>query len=101
MRLGGQAPSCGPHRGSLGALPNVNAPVIPFGRYELHEKIAMGGMAEVYRARTPERNGFSKEVCIKRILPQHCQDESFVRMFIDEATLAARLQHANIVQIFD
>lgn len=61
----------------------------------------MGGMAEVFRARSVRRDGFQKEMCIKRILPQFCEEEEFVRMFIDEATLAARLQHANIVQIFD
>jgi predicted Ser/Thr protein kinase len=74
---------------------------VPFGRYELLERVAMGGMAEVFRARAVGREGFSKEVCIKRILPQFCSDPDFVRMFIDEAKLAARLQHANIVQIFD
>lgn len=61
----------------------------------------MGGMAEVFRARSVGRDGFTKELCIKRILPQFCTEDDFVRMFIDEATLVARLQHANIVQIFD
>jgi serine/threonine protein kinase len=74
---------------------------VPFGRYELLERVAVGGMAEVFRARSVGRDGFSKEVCIKRILPGFCQEQDFVRMFIDEATLVARLQHANIVQIFD
>ncbi len=61
----------------------------------------MGGMAEVFRAHGNGADGFRKEVCIKRILPQFCEDEDFVRMFKDEAKLAARLSHANIVQIFD
>ncbi|MEW5854910.1 MAG: serine/threonine-protein kinase [Myxococcota bacterium] len=74
---------------------------IPFGRYELLERVAMGGMAEVFKARHVGREGFQKDVCIKRILPQFCTEEGFIQMFIDEAKLAAKLQHANIVQIFD
>ncbi len=72
-----------------------------YGRYSLLERIAIGGMAEIYRAKTHGAAGFEKEVVIKRILPQLSADSDFVRMFIDEARLVARLQHANIVQIFD
>ena len=61
----------------------------------------MGGMAEIFRAKTIGAEGFEREVAIKRILPHFCEDENFVRMFIDEATIAAKLHHANIVQIFD
>ncbi|MCA9522744.1 MAG: protein kinase, partial [Myxococcales bacterium] len=72
-----------------------------FGKYILMNKIAMGGMAEIYRAKTVGAEGFEKELAIKRILPHFTEDESFVKMFIDEATIAAKLHHANIVQIFD
>src|SRR5262249_8284233 len=58
-------------------------------------------MAEVFRAKTLGAAGFEKDVAIKRILPQFSEDQDFVRMFIDEARLAAQLQHSNIVQIFD
>src|SRR5579883_14093 len=72
-----------------------------FGKYTLVEKIAVGGMAEIYRAKTFGAAGFEKDLVIKRILSQFSNDEEFVRMFIDEARLAAKLQHANVVQIFD
>jgi serine/threonine protein kinase len=73
----------------------------PFGKYILLEKIALGGMAEIFRAKTIGAEGFEREVVIKRILPHYTEDEAFTRMFIDEATIAAKLHHANIVQIFD
>ncbi len=72
-----------------------------FGKYTLVERIAVGGMAEIYRAKTFGAAGFEKDLVIKRILPQFSADDDFVRMFIDEARLAAKLQHANVVQIFD
>src|SRR5262245_17450713 len=72
-----------------------------FGKYSLIERIAVGGMAEIYRAKTFGAAGFEKELVIKRILSQFSTDDEFVRMFIDEARLAARLQHANVVQIYD
>jgi serine/threonine protein kinase len=72
-----------------------------YGKYNLLERIGLGGMAEVWRAKTLGTEGFTKDLVIKRILPRFTSDEEFVRMFIDEARLVARLQHANIVQIFD
>ncbi len=72
----------------------------PFGRYVLEERIALGGMAEIFRARTATE-GFDKKVCIKRVLPHYLESPEFVTMFRDEARLAARLQHANVVQMFD
>lgn len=71
-----------------------------YGRYILEERIAMGGMAEIFRARTATE-GFEKRVCIKRVLPHFLEDEEFVTMFRDEARTAAKLQHANVVQVFD
>ncbi|MCO4762497.1 MAG: serine/threonine protein kinase [Myxococcales bacterium] len=72
-----------------------------FGRYYLTQKIAMGGMAEIFRAKSVGAEGFEKVVVIKRILPHFSEDESFVTMFQDEARVAAHLNHANVVQIFD
>jgi len=71
------------------------------GKYTLLEKIAVGGMAEVFRATMAGAAGFERTVAIKRILPQLSQDEQFVRMFIDEANIAAQLTHPNIAQIFE
>jgi TonB family protein len=72
-----------------------------FGSYELLEPIATGGMAEVYRARMRGMEGFEKIVAIKRILPHLSDNNEFVSMFIDEAKLAAQLQHPNIIHIYD
>ena len=72
-----------------------------FGKYVLLRAIAKGGMAEIFKAKTAGAEGFEKELVIKRILPHYSEDESFVKMFIDEATITSKLQHANIVQIFD
>jgi len=58
-------------------------------------------MAEIFRSKNVGAAGFEREIAIKRILPHFTEDENFVRMFIDEATIAAKLHHANIVQIFD
>jgi TonB family protein len=72
-----------------------------FGQYILEEHIATGGMAEVYRARMLGMEGFQKTVAIKRILPQLTDNEEFVTMLIDEAKLAAQLNHNNIIHIYD
>jgi hypothetical protein len=72
-----------------------------FGDYHLVERIAVGGMAEVWRARAFGLAGFEKTLVIKRILDKLARDEEFVRLFIDEARIAVLLQHSNIVQVFD
>ena len=72
-----------------------------FGRYTLLKRLAVGGMAEVYLARQSGVMGFEKFVVIKKILSHLAEDNTFVNMFIDEARLAARLNHHNIVQIYD
>jgi eukaryotic-like serine/threonine-protein kinase len=78
-------------------------PVAPvaFGRYTLLERLALGGMAEVFRARISSSHGFEKILVIKRILPHLAADANFVAMFIDEAKLTAQLTHPKIVQILD
>ncbi|MGZ3429463.1 MAG: serine/threonine protein kinase, partial [Polyangia bacterium] len=72
-----------------------------FGKYVLQRKLAEGGMAEVFLAKQTGMEGFEKLVVVKRILPQLCSDDSFVKMFLNEARVAARLNHPNVVQIFD
>ncbi|HKI86315.1 MAG TPA: TonB family protein [Thermoanaerobaculia bacterium] len=72
-----------------------------FGQYTLEERIARGGMAEVWRARMKGVEGFQKRVAIKRILPHLTDSGDFVDMFIDEAKLAAQLNHSNIIHIYD
>ncbi|HLU68590.1 MAG TPA: serine/threonine-protein kinase [Kofleriaceae bacterium] len=71
------------------------------GRYQLLRKIAVGGMAELYLARVTGAAGFEKDVVIKRILPQLAESDEFYQMFLDEARIAATLQHPNVVQIYD
>jgi eukaryotic-like serine/threonine-protein kinase len=73
----------------------------PFGKYLLLRHLATGGMAEVYLARVNGPAGWEKECVIKRILPTLASDHQFVQMFLDEARIAARLNHPNIIQIFD
>ena len=72
-----------------------------FGQYEILEKIASGGMAELYKAKRTGVEGFQKIVAIKKILPHLADDEEFVTMFADEAKLAAQLNHPNIIHIYD
>ncbi|HEY7213332.1 MAG TPA: serine/threonine-protein kinase, partial [Thermoanaerobaculia bacterium] len=72
-----------------------------FGQYTLLERIAVGGMAELWKARMRGVEGFQKTVAIKRILPHMTDNAEFVGMFIDEAKLAAQLTHPNIVHIYD
>ena len=71
------------------------------GKYELIRRLAVGGMAEIYLARATGIEGFEKLVVLKRILPQHAANEDFIRMFLDEARLAATLHHPNIAQVYD
>jgi len=72
-----------------------------FGKYSLLNRIAVGGMAEVFLARQEGLEGFEKTICIKRIRPHLSSQPNFVRMFLNEAKLAAQLNHPNIVQIYD
>ena len=72
-----------------------------FGNYELLEKVAVGGMAEIFKARAIHGQGVEKLVCIKRIHPALSADKSFVAMFIDEARLGVKMVHGNIVPVFD
>ncbi len=71
------------------------------GKYELIRRLATGGMAEIYLARAAAIEGFEKRVVLKRILPQHADNQAFIRMFLAEARLAATLHHPNVVQVYD
>lgn len=72
-----------------------------FGKYELLEHIGSGGMAEVYKAMLPGIAGFQKTVVIKRLHPKFADQQEFVQLFVEEAKLAAEVQHKNIVSVFD
>ncbi len=72
-----------------------------FGKYHVLEKIAQGGMAEVYKVKTVGIAGFEKVQALKRILPHSAREGRFIRSFIDEARIAVELTHRNIVQVFD
>ena len=72
-----------------------------FGPYQLIERIAAGGMAEIFKARTFGQSGFEKTLAIKRLHPRYTQHPEFVEMLKEEAKIAVGLSHANIIQIFD
>ncbi len=71
------------------------------GRYEILLAVAQGGMARVWAAKQHGQRGFSKVVAIKTILPNLAEDETFERMFLDEARVAAGVHHPNVCEIFD
>lgn len=70
-------------------------------KYTVLERLAVGGMAELFLAEREGLHGFRKKVVIKKMLPQYASDEMYIQMFLDEARLVARLNHASIVQVFD
>lgn len=72
-----------------------------FGPYVLIDKIASGGMADIYKAKMAGAGGFEKTVAIKRIRPEYALSAEFVQMLIDEAKIAVRLTHANIAQVIN
>ncbi|MCX5744767.1 MAG: serine/threonine-protein kinase, partial [Proteobacteria bacterium] len=71
------------------------------GSYEIVRKLARGGMAELFLAKSVGPQGFEKLVTLKKILPQYARSPRFVRLFLDEAKLAAGFQHPNIAHVFD
>ena len=79
----------------------MDSSLVRFGKYLLLERINIGGMAEVFRAKTFGVEGFERIVAIKRILPSLIEDDEFVTMFIDEARIAVQLNHPNITQIYE
>jgi serine/threonine protein kinase len=83
----------------------VSSPSLPepiqFGKYTLFERIGRGGMAEVFKGRIQGPAGFERVFVVKRILPHLSDDATFIKMFVEEAKLSARLNHPNIVHIFE
>jgi len=71
------------------------------GRYTILDRLAVGGMAELFKATLSGDHGFEKLVAIKKILPHLAVDKQFVEMFIDEARITAQLDHRNIVSVFE
>jgi len=74
---------------------------VQFGRYLLVDKIASGGMAEIFRAKLVGVEGFEKNVVIKRIHPFWSERRDFIAMLVDEAKLLVHLNHPNIVQVYE
>lgn len=72
-----------------------------FGKYGVLARLATGGAASIFLARQPGPAGFAKLVCLKTLLPDRASDADFMAMFLDEARLAARLNHPNCVQIYE
>jgi len=102
-RLGGaEKPDTSPGGTVARAERKVEATTVgDYGQYVLLERIAMGGMAEVFRAKRKGVEGFEKILAIKRILPHLSSNKDFVEMFINEAKMVAGLSHPNIVTIFE
>jgi hypothetical protein len=75
--------------------------IVPFGRYVLKERLAQGGMGEVFRAVAVGEHGFEKPVVVKRVLPAHAGREDLTELFVAEAKLMTRLSHPNIVEVLD
>ena len=95
----------GPFHVVIGKQPRIRfgrvRQAVPFGKYLLLDRISVGGMAEVFKAKSYGVEGFEKIIAIKRILPTMGEDRDFIKMFIDEAKIAGQLAHANICQIFE
>jgi eukaryotic-like serine/threonine-protein kinase len=81
--------------------PDVDIVGEKFGKYFIVGELAVGGMAEIFLAVQRGLEGFLKVVVLKRVLQQYSSDPDFVRMFINEARLAARLEHPNIVRTYE
>jgi len=71
------------------------------GRYHLTERIAFGGMAEIFRGFTFDAEGFQRDVAVKKLLPQYAEDSAFVTMLTDEYKLVSHLHHANVAEVFE
>ncbi len=82
-------------------MSDVEEEPIALGRYDLFTEVARGGMAAVYLGRQRGAVGFSRTVAIKRLHPHFARDPEFVAMFLDEARLAARIRHPNVVGTLD
>ncbi|MCP4810812.1 MAG: serine/threonine protein kinase [Proteobacteria bacterium] len=77
------------------------AAIEQFGKYAILERVAQGGMAEIFKARMEGIGGFNRLFAIKRVLPGLSQNREYIDLLVDEAKVAGLLSHANIVQILD
>ncbi len=82
-------------------VPETGAGPVPFGKYLLLDRVAVGGMAEVFVAKTFGIQGFERLVAVKRIIASMADDQGFIEMFIDEAKIVGHLSHANIAGIYE
>src|SRR6266545_2449507 len=94
-RLGGRTVE------STGGTESRLSPGSSFGRYVVESRLARGGMGEVWLATARGPGGFQKRVVIKTVLPDLMEKPAYVQMLVREASLAARLDHPNIVHVFD
>src|SRR5688572_2003816 len=81
--------------------PTANLGQEVFGPYIVYERLGVGGMATVHRAKERGIEGFERIVALKRLLPHLAEDATFVKSFVREAKLASLLQHANVVQLYE
>ncbi len=72
-----------------------------FGKFFLLQRLAVGGMAEIFRAKVAGAEGFEKELVVKRILPARAQDHGFIQMLVNEAKLTVQLTHNNVAQVYE
>ncbi len=72
-----------------------------FGKYLLTHRLAVGGMAEIYKAKVFGVSGFEKDLVVKQILPQYAKYREFINMFVDEAKITVSLSHGNIVPVYE
>src|SRR6185436_11579431 len=85
----------------MGPVPQFPFPGRTFGRYVMYDEIAAGGMATVHLGRLRGERGFARTVAIKRLHSQYARDPDFVSMLVDEARIAARVKHPNVVPPLD
>jgi eukaryotic-like serine/threonine-protein kinase len=90
-----------PSFGLHAAIPTPSAQLVRLGRYQIVERIATGGMAEVYLAVHGELAGFRTPVVLKKVLPHLASNQQFIDMFLDEARIASLLDHPNVVRIYE
>jgi serine/threonine-protein kinase len=98
---GTPASSSGPRPSKGGGPGDKEQATFFLGRYRVVDEIGVGGMASVHLGRMDGPGGFQKWVAIKRIHPHLVEDDQFVDMFLDEARIAASINHANVAQVFD
>jgi serine/threonine-protein kinase len=103
MRRARQDTRCQTGTAAVGRLYDEDLVTFPkqIGRYQILDRVAVGGMAELFKAQLQGQLGFEKLVAIKKILPHLAGDRSFVEMFIDEARITAQLDHKHIVSVFE